>query len=587
MVVLQGEVMEKTFYVTRASQVLYAILFLCMFAIVCCTVYFFFSYTSPFGYLNVSSLLFFIFLFPPLILLTIQTVYFGVSFIASRKTRLIFESKLLIFESLNNPNFFLRPGWHSFKLSYDQIKVVKVVGAARSIEIFDFNEKKFVIFPALFSKNQGGEVFTELKKRLSPQVFESGFEFSEIPQRWVKRRKIINLFLTPVFLIYILTFFFESSLFRDWSTNAWQVKNQNFRYENTRLYSVDSYNNFWITASISGGYHVYRFSDKMDAEWWLSDSILQKHYPLLSSADKAGRPIVWLDNGVLLFDNSDWKSIPYKNGLTLGAWDLRGVALGEESWGIANQDGVNHLLKINALSGEWAALPIPETAEHKKLSPTSVSRISNTDILVLMQGNTEASVFILSNGEWVSQEFPIIILEGSRIHDYFLDTKSSLWVLLEVQNSFIIEKVNPNGELQLTQLPSPQEEDDWDYYDHLVVDSSERLWVSGEYPFFMAVFTPVWEGEAVEVVRYTENNSNYESDSFTKPIISSDGQLWSFGRRITKIDTNLSVLPSPLPEWFASWDWDQIKIFIGIILLFSVVSDLLISSHLSSAKTGS
>jgi hypothetical protein len=578
--------MEKTFYVTRTSQVSYAVGFLFMFAVVCYMGYFFFSNTNPFGYLNASFLPLFICLFPQLLVLIILIVYSGVYVIASRKARLIFESKLLVFESFNGSNFFLRSEWRSFKLSYDQIKVVKVIGAARSVEIFDFNEKKFVIFPALFSKNQGEEVYIELKKRLPAEVFESGFEVSDITQQLAKRRKIINLIVIPVTFIYILTFFLDSSLFRDWSTNAWQVKNNSFRYENIWAYSVDNYNNFWVTASISGGYHVYRFSDKMDAEWWLPDSVLQKHYPLLSSADKAGRPIVWLDNGALLFDNGDWKSIPYKNGLSIDAWNLRGVALGEESWGVANQEEANRLLKINAMSGEWVALPIPEMAEQKKLSPTSVSRVSNTDILVLMQGNTEASVFILSNGEWTSQEFPIIILEGSRIHDYFLDAKSSLWVLLEVQNNFIIEKVNPNGGLQLTQLPSSQEEEDWENYDHLVVDSSERLWVSGGYPFFMAVFTPVWDGEAVEVVRYTEYNSDYENDSFTKPMMSSDGQLWSFGRRITTIDTNLTILPSPLPEWFVSWDWAQIKIFIGIIQLFSAVSIILLLIRPLSAKTG-
>jgi hypothetical protein len=85
----------------------------------------------------------------------------------------------------------------------------------------------------------------------------------------------------------------------------------------------------------------------------------------------------------------------------------------------------------------------------------------------------------------------------------------------------------------------------------------------------MAVFTPSWSGEAAEIVRYTEGNSSYKGGISTDPVMLSNGQIWSLSDKITSIDSNLKVLPAPLPDWFASLDWLQIRLF-SVITLFIV-----------------
>jgi hypothetical protein len=217
-------------------------------------------------------------------------------------------------------------------------------------------------------------------------------------------------------------------------------------------------------------------------------------------------------------------------------------------------------LKINASTGKWSTIPLPVTAEQEKLFPLSMRRAVNNDILVLMQNDTSTKVYLLSEGKWKAQEYPVILSEQSRVRDYFLDGEGFLWVLFDSQNQFFVEKIHPTGRLDITRLPSPKETDEWERYSYLLVDSSERLWVSGSYPNFMAVFFPVWKADASEIIRYTEDNSNYQGDN--SPVILPDGKIWTLDRMITTMDANLKTLPAPLPAWFANLDWSLIRLYI-------------------------
>jgi hypothetical protein len=513
----------------------------------------------------------------PLLLLVVLpflflVVWYGVYIIAMRRAHLIFEDKTLVFESINRLNFFLQRGLKPFALPYDQIKNVKFSSLAAKVELMDFKGKKTVIFPALFGKNYGEEVLIELRSNLPVEAFESGIEISDVLQKWSRGKKAITIFAVFYLVVYLSTYFFDPMLSsRSWLTNAWQVELNPSGYQNVWTYSIDSRNNFWVVFWKSDGYRVYHFSDTVENKWRLPQNLLKKHYPQLVSEDKTGNPIIWLEDHVLHYDNGSWKAILYNNNLDLGDWNWRGIVSGEQGWAIEEQGQNKYLLKINALTGKWSVIPFPETANQQKLSPQSMQRTTNGDALVLMQGNTSSRVYLLSEDKWKLQEYPIILSDNSRIQDYFLDSNDSLWVLFETQDNFIVEKIDSAGKLHLTQLPSPKETDGRERYQYLIVDSSERLWAGGGYPEFLAVFTPVWKAEATQIVRYTDNNSNYQGNISTYPVILPNGQIWSFGRRISTIDTNLVTLPSPLPAWFASWDWNLIRLFTILLQLLLLI----------------
>ena len=49
-----------------------------------------------------------------------------------------------------------------------------------------------------------------------------------------------------------------------------------------------------------------------------------------------------------------------------------------------------------------------------------------------------------------------------------------------------------------------------------------------------------------------------------------DGKIWGMDERIVSMDTNLASLPAPLPDWFAAWDWNSIRL--GVVLVQLCIS---------------
>jgi hypothetical protein len=484
------------------------------------------------------------------------------------KTRLIFDDQGVRLESIKRFSFLLRGGLRPFVSPYDQIKNVKSNGFIGMLTITNIYGKKVAIIPALFGKNYGEEILIELRNHLPAEKFESGMNISETRQKWLKTNKSRNVFVISFWVIYILSFLLDPMFSsRSWMTNAWKVELHPIWFEDVWTYSLDSANQFWVVSWKTSEYRVYHFSDKVDKEWALPKRLLGRNYPQLVSQDKNGNPIVWIENSVFYYRDGTWENIPYRNNLDLGDWDERGIVKGEQGWAITKQDTGKQFIKINAFDGKWSVLPLPETAKTQKLLPQSIHQAVNGDFLVLMQSDTASRVYLLSNDNWLPQEYPVIVPDSSRVRDYFLDSSNSLWVLFESQNEFIVEKINTPGDLHLTQLPSPKETDEWERYDSIIVDSSGRLWVGGGYPDFMAVFNPVWDDTSIETIRYTTENSNYQGTGLKSPIILPNGEIWSFHRMITTLDTNLMVLPSPLPDWLALRDWSLIRVYLMLTLL--------------------
>ncbi len=584
----------KTFHSTRNTKKSSWVSFLLMLALTVFMAYLPFgmfeilkSISSAFGEADTLSPLPLLACSLPFLLFLLMTVWMGIYLAAARKACLRFEEKTLVFESINRFKFLLYGGRKPFVLPYDQIKIVKFNGFAGKIEMVDYMGKKYFIFPLSFAKKHGEEVLIELHNHLPPETFAAGMEISDILKRWSKLSKIRTVFTISFVVVYLATLFFDPMFSsHSWLTSAWKVELRPLGYESVWTYSTDSQDGFWILSWKSDYYRVYRYSDKLENEWKLPETLPGKDYPQSVSGDKNGIPIIWMESHVLHYENDSWKAIPYDDSLDVRDWEYNGLVSGEWGWAIDVKKGQdNRLLKINALTGKWSVVPLPETALRQKLSPRSIQRAVNGDFLVLMQSDTDNRVYVLSDDEWTPKEYPVILLENSRVWNYFLDGNTSLWVLLETQNKFVVEKVDLNDDLQVTQLPSPKETDEWKRYDCLMVDSAGRLWINGSYPEFMAVFTPVWQGEAKEIERYTEKNSNYQGGISTRPVMLPDGQIWSFGRNITTMDTNQTTLSSPLPAWYVSWDWNLIRLFIillSFVLLF--IANIYSRSYIVSKK---
>lgn len=384
-------------------------------------------------------------------------------------------------------------------------------------------------------------------------------------------------------VMYGVTLFLEPS----WLANIWQMEVHPLLYESVSGYSMDSHGNFWIVSRKSrGDYRVYHFSGTVDREWKLPGDLLEDQYLRLVSGDEMGSPIVWLNNGVYHYDQKNWVKIPYADALDLGGWDWdeRGTVLMEQGWAIREAEQGGSLLKINALTGEWSVLPLPEEAMQEGLLPLSMRQVANGDLLVLMENDnsSRAKVYRLSEDQWQPRAYPIPVSTRIDISDYFLDDRGVFWVLSRTEEQFFIEKIDTAGRPHMTRVPVSDEAGNQRLYRFLCIDSSERLWISDT--DVMSVFTPVWDGNAAEIVYYTEENSNYQDSISVFPAMLPDGRVWSFGRLVTSMDTNQADLPVPLPVWFVSWGWTSIGF--GIILALILFNHYFIRRNSSQKQKG-
>ena len=499
----------------------------------------------------------------PFLFLLFAIGWMGIYSFAVYKTRLIFDDQAVKLESLHRFTFFLwGSGLKPFTIPYEQIKTIRSIGLAAAVQILDTNGKKFTLAPALFGKNYGEEVLIELQNHLPAERIESGMKIPDLLRKWAKGNKARVVFAVSFVIVYLSTFLVDPMFSnRSWFVPAWNVETRLPLFESVWTYSLISQNEIWLVAHKIDSYRVYHYVSNTSVGSW---DMPKKagYYPDFVSDDGYGKPIVWFEDSVLHYDGA-WKNIKYQNNLDLEGWYGSGFVAGNQGWAIREMEEANQLLHIDGLTGEWSEIPLPDTAIQQKLSPQSARQALNGDILVLMTSYTNARVYLLSNNAWKLLEFPVVLLEDSDIRGFFLDEKDSLWVLFSCREEWFVEKINPTSELQITQLQSPQKGvDEWERYENLFIDAHGRMWVNGSYPEFIAVVMPVWKGDATEIVRYTEDNSNYQGTRLHPHLMSSDGRIWTFDRKITTMDTNLETLPAPLPDWLANLDWNLIRLYI-------------------------
>lgn len=507
----------------------------------------------------------------PLLFFLFILVWMGVTVVAVYKTRLNFDEQTIKLESLRHFTFFL---WGSalmpFTIPYDQIRTIRSNGLAGTVQILAINGKKYTLAPSIFGKNYGEEVLVELQNHLPAERIESGMEIPEMLRKWAKGNKARIVFILSFMVVYLGTFLVDPMFSsRSWFVRAWNVEQRLPLFENIWTYSVISGNESWFVSDKFDSYRVYHFASNKVTNTWDMPETPSGIYPDFVSDDGNGNPVVWFETHASHY-NSAWKDIEYQNGLDLGQWYSSSFVSGRQGWAILKNEGMDtQLLYIDGLTGEWSAIPFPDTAIQQKLSPQTIRQALNGEILVLMTNNINARVYLLSKNTWKSTEFPVILIEDSDVEGFFLDENNFLWVLFSFENEWFAEKINERGELQITKLKSPKGEYGWERYNDLYIDVYGRIWVTGSN--FIAVVRPVWKGDAEEIVRYTEDNSNYQGTRLYPHVMSPDGRIWTFDRKITTIDTRLETLPTPLPAWFAGLDWNLIRLFVILAqLLFSI-----------------
>lgn len=533
----------------------------------------------------------FVILLPLMMIVPLVPLTIWISMIAytTFKTRLIFDEQAI---HLVGPKIL--PGILSgmlkpFTIYYRQIKSVQAKQLPGLLEILEMNGKGHRIAVSFFAKNFGEEILVELKNRLPDERFQLGVEIHVLHHTWAKSKRISTAIFVLYFLLYFSTLALEPFLpIRDRLVQAWTVEMRPSEYQKVRAYSIDNNQGFWVVSYHNfGDYLIYHYTDKVEQQWELPDPDNSK-YPQQVSGDENGNPIVWLDDGILHFTEKNWHFIPYALDPEIQVDNYWLIVSGTQGWVIDRPNNETLLFNLNALTGAKSTIIPPESAVQAELSPSLIRRAANGNLLVLMDKESEARIYLLTQeNEWRSNEYAVMINKSYRVEDLFLDGENSLWVLLNGPSlgEWLVEKITSSGEMKITRLPSPAPTDEWERYESIFADTHGRLWATGSYPGFITTFTPQWMSDAVEIERYTENNSNYVYGISYEPALDANGKTWAFGEKISTLDTNSFELPQPLPDWLANLNINFIRIGQSLFLLLPLFVQLwMVNGTVSDSK---
>lgn len=510
--------------------------------------------------------------FFPIFLFILFAIWMGLLWLALQRTCLVFEDTTLRQESSSHLSFlFFQRGFKPFSVDYDQIKEIRNGRMRGSLQILDHEGKAVDLIPSLFGNNYGEDILLELQKHVTSEQFESGMDIPTVLKKWQaeSRKKII---IPLVFLIlYLATFSLDPQFSsRLWLKVPWKTELHLPLFESPWTYTLISQDETWLISNKISSFSAYHYSSGKVVDTW-DFKTPAGQYPDFVSTDNKGNPIIWYEDSVLHYDKT-WKTLKYKNDLNVSGWYSSGLVRGTQGWAIRKIGEKNQFIRIDGLTGEWTVLPLPNSAVQQNLYPQRMLQTTAGDYLVLMNNNDIARIYLFSAGTWKPLEFSVNVPEINQLNSFFLDSKNSLWVLFSSEGYWFVEKIPLSGETLLTQLPSPIGEPHMERYMNLFVDTHGRIWVTGGYPYFISVFNPVWKGEASEIIKYKEKNSNYQGGGLQPPVMTSDGKLWTFDQRIVTMDTNIETLPAPLPDWFAKLDWNIIRlVLITSQMAFSVI----------------
>ena len=543
------------------------------------------------GYLAVQSLFFEDFFILPVFIsfvffyILAMALWQTLILYALHKMELVIGPTALELRSIHGAGKFLPRFYRPFTIDYKSITKIKhEVLNGETWRIIDANGSSLWLTPFFFEKRDKEYILAELRARVPEQCFEEGFFIFEF--EWKKRtgvRMVVALIFYAIAFFFILT---ESNLFfRSLVVNAWDVEEKVPAFENLRSSYSATDGSFWLLSGKFSSDHYsvyYRGVDGANRKFELPE--FEIPYSSVISADEAGRPIIWMEDRVMYYTNA-WQIIPYVNNLEIEFFRSNKIVIdGDEAWEIVLIEDTARLIHISSQTGEWFDIPKPESALRDDLSFRQIHQLSHNEFLVLMSGEDVYTVYLFSQGSWQKQEFPLPDkTDFFTLQDFSLDLNGSLFLLIQDQSGWSVQRISPSGVVDTTQLPVVISDEPYIHYMQIKVDALGRLWINENYSFISA-FKPEWGGIAQILQVYTEDNSNFQADSYQSIVLLPDGTLLSTGDYVSSIDTDLAILPSPLAEWYVKINDLPIPLVIQLLVLAFIFLEY--GSHRKNIKKG-
>lgn len=582
----------KTFAVSSATKKLNLSIAFALLAFIGC----FFYLQGVYGFEQSRYLVFSIYVWA---LCTLGALYYACAAYVARQTRLVLDEDGLQLQTMDRWGFFYPKALVKGKNRYDQITNVKLMPLVGRIVISNILGQKITLDVSDFGDAWGEDVVVLLQQRLLASPFPADPGFTSLASGWKRWHIPARLILGPLrYSMWIFLFLYQISQPHPLFSTSWNMHPSMNRSLDVQTYTLAGPSDLWI---LSNQYDlppgkIYHLKQGQVTEWAIPDLNFEYKRMVSLGWDRENQPIVWFYYGAAHYRQGKWNYVPFSFS-EYATNDI--VTVGERGWMIVSgeQKETPRLFSLGAISGAVQEIPLPSSALQAHLEPSSLRVAPNGTILVAMENDQAARIYLLTQeNHWQAQEYPVNRDESFWLHSFFLDSHDAMWVLWgDSKNDQIsVQKIMPDGSFANSRLPVKKEESGFipGFYDSLLIDQHQRVWVTTfADPAIMAVFEPIWNGDAIEVVHYSPENSNYAGhNGFNHPALDSNGIIWSLETGVSTLDSNLSDLPAPIPDWLGAWNiWLFVfaPAFVIVALLVYLVRlqrPIFISLHEHEAK---
>ncbi|MBN1438016.1 MAG: hypothetical protein JW929_01295 [Anaerolineales bacterium] len=306
--------------------------------------------------------------------------------------------------------------------------------------------------------------------------------------------------------------------------------------------------------------------------------------------DPGGNPAVIFESYVAIWDGAEWRTfalpgdVPRYLGYAVYKYSLVYLS--------AEQDGYR-FWSCNLGSIHCDSLPIPDALAEADLQPVSFRGFPSGPVLAAGSGTKPVSFYRFAAGHWAAVGGPLPFSTRFFL-GFTVSSEETLWVArdLDLAPGDMRYSSGPlafghwdagAGEWQWSataEFPGTFEQG----VEGMEVDLQGRIWVVGHYRtadigIGDTAAAYVVRGEsAVEVVRYTDEDSNFQIGIGDCAMVQApDGKLWTCDSGLVSLDAAAEELTPPLPAWLVELGLHKYQmILLGLICGLEVLYFLVV-----------
>lgn len=471
-----------------------------------------------------------------------------------------------------------------FRCAYTDVVQIRRGVVRGSLEIVP-HEGKPLRVGARMLEGGGDRLLDELSKRVATECIESNLKVSL--WKYTRLDRFHLAFMTTLILSQAVYLYLSIGHDFVLAAVAWKTAWGGAFATSVEAFALDSDDTVWIIteAGLENDCRVHHIMGSETRTWDMPDDVSRLSgcgFPIGLARDDAGRPVVVYGDQLLHWDGKVWQHeffAPVESGLRVGSGWV--ASRGARLWGTAESASGSEsvLFSLDISSGEFRIVTPPASAVNDGLVMSHYFHQSvDGSLLVLMTGENQVRLYLLRDDEWLEPGYPIFMPSPAGVSNFLADSAGRIWLLLEVgRGKYALGRFDPETTAwDWSELDSGCNACGERYF-YMDVDTLGRVWLRGydSNGRILNVFELPSGGSAQHIVRYTSDNSNYQSSypmSYSGVRLGSDGRMWAADDRLVWLDSTARELPRPLPDWILPLTGGGARV---VLLLCALVASMM------------